>query len=115
MKQFAIMLAAVCAVGVMSSESQAQHYGNRGGGFAISIGNGFSGFSYGNIGPRYGAGYGYGGGYARPVYARPIYGYGGGYRGGYGGYRGGYGNHRGGYGRSYGGHRSGYGGGRRGY
>ncbi len=108
MKQFAILFAAVIAIGVMASESQAQHYrgyGNRGGGgFAISVGNGFgSGFSFsqGNFGhPGFGygnfgrPGFGGGGFYApapvfRPVYA-PVYG---GFGGGFGGrpvYGGGY-------------------------
>jgi len=78
MKQFAILFAAVCAMCLMSSESQAQYsrggygYGGGRGGFSLSIGSG------------YGGGYrgGYGGGYHSV--ARPVY-------GGYGGYSGGYG------------------------
>lgn len=115
MKQLAIMFAAICAVGFMASESQAQHYRGHGGhhsGFSISVGNGFSGVSYNNYGHgnRYGYSHSYGGGLHRPVYSAPVYrNYGGhyssGYRGGYGGgYSGGYrGGYSGGYSRGCGG------------
>lgn len=93
MKQLAILVATVSAIMFLSSEdAQAQRfYGHRGSGFAISVGNGFNGFSYsrgipqyhrwGYARPFYGHGF-----YNRPVYyGRPVYG------GFYGGYRGGFG------------------------
>lgn len=113
MKRFAILFVACLAVGLLTTESQAQHrggggyhggnhghhghyggnrggYGRGGNNFAIAIGNGYGGgFSYSNFRPVYG------GGFYRPV---PVYGgWGGGY-GGYGGgfYGGGCGYHRGG-------------------
>lgn len=123
-KNLAIMIAAVCTVGLLTSESQAQHYhGHRGGfnqpvrtsGFSISVGNGFNGVNYSNFRGggfnNYGYRGGYGGGhfgtpiyrpsYGHGGYGRPVYG-GGGISIGYGsGYRGGYGGgYRGGYGRS---------------
>lgn len=113
MKRFAILFAAVFAVCLMTSESQAQFYGGRGGGFnrgfsGISIGFGNSygrgfgggGFGYSSFRPSYGGFNSFGGGFGRPVYGG-YGGYGGGYRGYsrpvYSGYRGGYGGY-GGYG-----------------
>ena len=110
MKHLAILFAALCTIGMMASESQAQRHGGHGGhghhggssrsGFAISIGNGYSGFSYSNF---QGGRNAYGGYYGRPVYHHhhhhryPSYGYGGyygrpvirtgvGIYGGYGGF-----------------------------
>jgi hypothetical protein len=113
MKQLAILVAVIGLSAFMANDAFAQRgYGGHGGGhghrggyhgggtaWGVSIGNGYgNGFSFGQ-GPRgnsfYGLNVGGGGyGYARPVYAAPVYRpvYGGGY--GYGGY-GGYGRGRG--------------------
>jgi len=120
MKQLAIFVAVIGLSAFMANDAFAQrgyggghggHGGYRGGhgggtAWGVSIGNGFgSGFTFGQS-PRgnsfYGLNIGGGGyGYARPVYAAPIYrpvyvapvyggGFGHGYGRGYGGY-GGYG------------------------
>ena len=71
MKRLAILVATVCAMGLLVSESQAQHHhhcngGNRGfSSFNLSIGNG------GFYGPGFGYG-GFGGGYYNAY--RPVYG-----------------------------------------
>lgn len=98
MKRLAIMIAVACLWSVAAgSSAEAQHghrgyYGNRSA-FSISVGNGFSGFTYSNGFPGYYGGFarpvgvGYYGGY-RPVpvyrgyYGHPYrgYGYGGGCR-----------------------------------
>jgi hypothetical protein len=107
MKQFAILVVAVCAIAFLTSDAQAQrhghgwhgghhhhhHHGYRrgGGGFAVSIGSPYYGIGYSNLRPVYGGGF-YGGGfYPAAVPVAPIHPWGGGiYGGGCGGY------HRGG-------------------
>lgn len=105
MKSFAILLVAICAIGFMASESQAQHrghayrgghhgyrhygyHGNRGyggGGFAIAVGSPYSSFGYSSFRPVYGGGF-YPVGPVGPVYGGGYYGggfYGGGCRHGF--------------------------------
>lgn len=83
MKQFAIAIAMLLTVGLLSEESQAQHFhygrGFRGpvtSGFSFSVGNGFNGISYSNFRGGFAPIGGFNPAFRSPIYRAPIYNYG---------------------------------------